>query len=247
MATKKSLKSVKPGNLVHCKYFAISPGKEPKIEFPETSLNSAVEKTSKELRNRFVYVVDGQVVRMSKQIAEECASYIRTKLLAGAYDEQVSPLSKDWLKKKKRKYNQTHVGLATLEMVASISAFRTNIRTKGEKKHKGYAVGIKSSLEGRKRSPDGKVFVDRNAIKPSAKLSMLELGRKGYEHTNWFGKGIKMSIKKQPPRPVVKLAVIDYLNSIGIKAGFGGSVVKLPANSSWLKTLKEVAAKTLKQ
>ena len=247
MATKKRLTGVKPANLVHCRYFAISPGKEPKIEFPEAALNAAVEKKSKSLRNRFVYVVDGQVVRMSKQIAEECASYIRTKLFAGAYDEQVSPLSEDWLKKKKRKYNQTHVGLATLEMVSTITAFRTNIRSKGEKKHKGYAVGILSSLEGRKRSADGKVFVDRKAVKPSAKLSMLEFGRKAYDHKNFFGKGIKVHIKKQPPRPVVKLAVMDYLNSIGIKAGFGGRSLKLPSNSSWVQTLKAEVAKAIKQ
>ena len=132
-------------------------------------------------------------------------------------------------------------------MVSSITAFRTNIRSKGEKKHKGYAVGILSSLEGRKRSADGKVFVDKKAIKPSAKLSMLEFGRKAYDHKNFFGKGIKVHIKKQPPRPVVKLAVMDYLNSIGIKSGFGGGPLKVPSNSSWMQTLKAEVAKAIKQ
>lgn len=247
MADKQRLKSVKSSNLVHCRYFAISPGKEPKKEFPAASLDSAVAAASKNLKNRFVYLVDGQVVRMSKQIAEECSSYIRTRLFAGAYDDKVSPLSAEWIKKKKRLYNQTHVGLATLEMVSSISAFRTNIRTKGETKHKGYAVGIKTSLEGRKRYSSGKVFVDRNAIKPSAKLSMLEFGRKQYDHENLFGKGIKITIKKQPPRPVVKLAVLDYLNSIGVKAGFGGAVFRPPSKSSWVQLLEAEVKKAVKK
>lgn len=224
-------------NLVHCRYFAISPGKEPKIEFPQSTVDSVASKAAKSAKNRMVYILDGEVVRMSKIIAEECAVHIRSAILSGKFDDSVTPLSERWLARKKKLGQSSHVGVATLNTVASISAFRTNIRTKGESKHKGYAVGIKKSEYNTVMS-GGSAVIRKKAIKPSAKLSFLEFGRKEYTHTNFFGKGVSVKIKAQPPRPVFKLAVLDYLKSIGISAGFGGSTLHLSKASS-LELLKK--------
>ena len=226
-------------NVVHCKYFAFSPGKEIKKIFQTQELDRAVEKTAKKFTNRYIYAVDEVSVRFTKQIAQECSQYIRESILSGRFESKVPKLSDVWLKRKK-KSRFTQVGMYTGEMVSSIHYFRTNIRSSGEKDHTGWVVGIdKDLVASTLNEATGEVRFDKTKITPAQKLSMLEFGNKSGS--------TQPKRKNQPPRPIIKLAVNAYLKEIGIDVPFGGKVVKVQKRSKaaieWMKEFKKQANK----
>ena len=223
-----AFKKAKPKDIVHCRYFAVSNSSTVNKIFPANQFESITGKAAKRAKDNFLYVANEEVVRFSKNLAEECAAFVRLRILAGAYDDQVPRLSDSWLKRKAELGYIPHVGTATLEMASSISAFRTNTRSSGDTKHTGYVVGIRQTAGG----------MGGDYLRPSAKQLILEFGRKSYTHGNLFGKGITHEFKAQPARPIFKLAILDFLNAIGVRSKFAGTATYTLTDKERLNLLK---------
>lgn len=182
------------------------------------------------LKNGFIYATDEGGLRLSEGIAKLCAAYVRSAILSGKYDSQLPPLSKRWAEYKDDYGLNPHIGVATADMAASITHFRTNIGE--EKNHTGFVVGIRDQTKTGKSSKGGKLAL--SAVSNAAKLAWLE-GGTGPKGGIWHG----APGGPQPPRPILKLAVDDFLKITGFISDnkFSTGKIKVKAPKAMIKEL----------
>ena len=110
-------------------------------------------------------------------------------------------------------------------MAAKITYFRTNIGD--EKNHTGFIVGIRDQTKTGKSSRGGKLTIQKKD--DAAKLGWLEYGTNP-KGGSWNGP------KGQLPRPVLKMAVDDFLRDYGFSV-IGGNLnsVKVRMSKEFFK------------
>ena len=198
----------KSAKLAHASVFLWQDGWEKNKLFSQASrqiLMDLAEKTKTmvlDVKKDFIYSNDGVNFRFSRRVAEQCSVYVRQAFLSRRFENQVSPLSKTWVAKKKKlidKFNSPakkpeHIGVLYGNMARAITYFRTNMRAEGETKHTGYVVGIRLNeystdpVEGEDKRKYAKFFLrsdkqTKNKSKSKtkkvslhSKLSWLEYG-----------------------------------------------------------------------
>ncbi len=171
--------------------------------------------------------------RFSKNVADQCAAFVRMGFLKRTYEGEVARLYKRTVRKKKKSISllgnlltakdPEHIGVLFGSTVKAIQSFRTNMRDEtGETKHTGYVVGIPHNLYSMDKRPEdkdkgskisftkfnksflGKKLVKSEKVYLSDKLSWLE-------HGSW----------KQQPRRIFSIAIADYLKVAGFEIGNG--------------------------
>ena len=180
------------------------------------------------LKKGFIYQSNAENhLRMSEGIAKLCAAYVRAGFFSGKYTNSVPKLSDAWLEYKQKHGMLMDVGMANGNMAAKITYFRTNIGD--EKNHTGFIVGIKDQTKTGKSSRGGKLTLQTKD--DAAKLGWLEYGTNSKGGT-WKGQ----KENTQSPRPVLKIAVHDFLRDYGFVA-IGGTLdrVKVRIPQEFLK------------
>jgi hypothetical protein len=92
-------------------------------------------------RREYIDISDIGTGRMSKNMAENFVIYLKSLIVSGGIS----------VAGHKESYKGGRIGYATGEMYNSIEAFRTNLS--GEKKHKGWLVGIKEKVASSREYP----------------------------------------------------------------------------------------------
>lgn len=131
-------------------------------------------------KQEYVDISDMGTARMSKRMAENFLAFLKNAIVSGTIPLQPHEQSYD------KRGGTALVGYATGDMYNSLSAFRTNIG--GEKKHRGWLVGIKEKEMSIRGFPEW------------YKLSWLEFGT-----------------KYQKPRPIVARAFEAYVGTEQIR------------------------------
>lgn len=182
------------------------------------------------LKNGFIYATESGGLRLSEGVAKLCAAYVRAAILSGKYDSTVPRLSKRWADYKAANGLSPHIGVATAEMASTITHFRTNIGE--EKNHTGFVVGIRDQTKTGKSAKGGKLTL--STISNSAKLAWLESGT-GPKGGMWQGS----PGGEQPARPILKLAVDDFLKTTGFIGNnrYSTGKIKVKAPKSMIKEL----------
>jgi hypothetical protein len=192
-----------------------------------------------DIKKDFIYASqDGASYRFSQRVAEQCAIYVRQAFLQRKYEGGKAALSKDWQRRKKKLMGkfphaakkQDHMGVLYGNMARAIQAFRTNIRSAGEKNHTGYVVGIPMTLGAIDLTPgpDGRVKKAKLFLKNSkiTKNKTKAKSRKVLLHDklSWFEHGKK----DQPARRIYSEAVKGFLKEMGFIPNDGPDVVTRP-------------------
>lgn len=96
-------------------------------------------------RHEYVDISDMGTSRMSKRMAFKFLEFLRNGIVSGSIP--VEDLSASYAEKK----GNRRVGIQTMEMLEGLTAYRTNLG--GEKKHKGWLVGIKDKTPSSREYP----------------------------------------------------------------------------------------------
>ena len=131
-------------------------------------------------KREYVDISDMGTARMSKRMAENFLIYLKNAIVSGTIPLAAHNDSYSY------RYGAGNIGYLTGEMYNSLSAFRTNIG--GEKKHRGWIVGIKEKETSERGFPTW------------YKLSWLEYGT-----------------KNQPERPIVARCFEAYVGEGRVK------------------------------
>ena len=171
--------------------------------------------------------------RFSKNVAQQCASFVRMAFFERRYESAVTGLRSRTVKKKKKAISLLgslikakdgkHVGVLFGTMANSIQAFRTNMRDEtGETKHTGYVVGIPHNFYTTKKEPENKRKIsklsfkkfDADYLKKNKKLAKTE---KVYlsDKLAWLEHGTS----RQSERRIYSMAIADFLKIAGFESG----------------------------
>ena len=179
------------------------------------------------------YGARGASYRFSKNVAQQCASFVRIAFFEQRYQTNVTGLRERTVKKKKeairllgnliKAKNENHVGVLFGQMANSIQAFRTNMRDEtGETKHTGYVVGIPHNLYTTEKEPENrrkasKLSFKKFDIEHLKKQEKLVKSKRVYlsDKLSWLEHGTK----KQTRRRIYSMAIADYLKEAGFEFG----------------------------
>lgn len=129
-------------------------------------------------KHEYIDISDLGTGRMSKRMAENFVIFLKNAIVA-----QIIPVPGLHSTTVDMKGNSV-VGVETSQMLDSITAFRSNLA--GEKKHRGYLVGIKE-----------KVMTTRSFLKSSGETS-------SYTYPTWYKLSwLEFGTKYQVSRPII--------------------------------------------
>ena len=226
---------VRRANLVHIPLFLWGDnyGRDKIFSQANSEILSKLSKltgTAKIKSTDFIYK-NGDSYRFSKNVAQQCAAFVRQSFLQRRYEAKVSSLRPRTIKKKKKAKDLLkgamlakdgkHVGVFFGETAKAIQAFRTNMRDEtGETKHTGYVVGIPHHLESKSKPVKNK---RDNAKLSFRKFSKEYLGKKLVKSETvyladklaWLEHGTK----RQQARRLYSIAIVDYLKEAGFEVG----------------------------